>query len=126
MSTNSTDIKKKLFMERHYENACNISKTCKDIGIDRGTYYQWREKDKKFNKMCEEAEESLLDFTESMLMKNISQGKEISILFHLKTKAKQRGYIEKNEIDMINRVHLEIDPKKKEDILKTLEENGWT
>lgn len=97
MSSNSTKEKKDKFIELYPKNACNISKTCKEVNIDRQTYYNWIDADKEFNKRCKDEEEGLIDFTESMLMKNISDGKEISILFYLKTKGKGRGYIEQQD-----------------------------
>ena len=33
-----------------------------------------------------------------MLYKNIKDGRETSLIFYLKTKGKQRGYIEKQEL----------------------------
>lgn len=98
-STNSTSIKKKAFLKVFKSKACNISAACDSVPIDRTTYYLWMEKDKKFNSAVIALQESLLDFSESMLMKNIQSGKEASIFFHLKTKGKKRGYIERQEID---------------------------
>lgn len=38
------------------------------------------------------ANESLLDFAENMLFKNIKEGKEASIFYYLNNKGKSRGY----------------------------------
>lgn len=53
----------------------------------------------KLEKMLSEENEKMVDYTESKLFKNIDKGKEISILFHLKTKGKKRGYIESQKIE---------------------------
>ena len=97
--TNTTPNKKKKFLEIFKSKACNISISCDAVGINRSTYYEWMKKDKKFSSLIIEHQEGLLDFTESKLMQNISKGKEASIFFHLKTRGKKRGYIERQEIE---------------------------
>jgi hypothetical protein len=42
--------------------------------------------------------EETIDFAEAQLLKNIKDGKEPSLIFFLKTKAKHRGYVEKVEV----------------------------
>ena len=79
--------------------AGNVSMTCEALTINRSTFYEWKNKDKKFRKAVEDVEESLIDYVESRLMKNIDEGKETSAIFFLKTKGKSRGYIERTEIE---------------------------
>ena len=55
----------------------------------------------------DEINESLKDFAESKLMINISRGKEASIFFFLKCKAKDRGYIDRVDINHSGRLSLE-------------------
>tara|TARA_R110002050_G_scaffold81055_6_gene173256 strand:- start:499 stop:732 length:234 start_codon:yes stop_codon:yes gene_type:complete len=54
--------------------------------------------DKEFAKAVEEIKEAQVDYVEGQLIKNISKGKETSIIFYLKSKAKDRGYAEKLDI----------------------------
>ena len=49
-----------------------------------------------------EASETTIDFVESQLLKNINEGDTTSIIFFLKTKAKHRGYVERQEISGAN------------------------
>lgn len=80
------------------ENAlCNISTSCKKIGISRNCFYEWMKSDEIFKTEVEELQESMIDFGETMLYKNVRDGKETSIIFYLKTKGKDRGYIERVE-----------------------------
>jgi hypothetical protein len=96
------------FIQTYVKKACNISETCKVVDINRDTYYRWRKNDEEFRKACESAEESLIDFAETQLMNNIKYGKETSLIFFLKCKAKKRGYIDKQEIEHSGDVGLNI------------------
>ena len=90
-------IKNKLIVSTYEKKGCNISATCTALDIDRKTFYKWRELDKDLDESLKEVEESLIDFTESKLLEKISEGDMTAIIFHLKTKGKQRGYIERVE-----------------------------
>lgn len=91
--------KKALFLEEYKKKACNISATCTACDISRDWYYSNRKKDEKFNKALKNFEEELVDYAETQLYKNIKDGKETSLIFYLKCKAKDRGYVEKQEMD---------------------------
>lgn len=71
-----------------------ITSACKAVNISRKTFYQWMKDDKEFAERVRNMSELALDFTETALLKNIKEGKEASIIFYLKTKGKERGYIE--------------------------------
>ena len=86
----------------------NISATCKEVGISRETFYRWMREDKKFETKVSEVGEANIDFAESMLLKNIREGKETSLIFFLKTKGKNRGYIERTEHDVTINPFLEL------------------
>lgn len=75
-----------------------VGNSCKAVGVNRSTVHRWRKKDKKFDEMIFDIEEDILDFVESKHMSNINNGDVISIIFHLKTKGKNRGYIERQEV----------------------------
>ncbi len=84
--------KKRLFLERHPRNACNVSTTCKDLSISRFTFYNWRKGDKSFDKKCKEVEEIMIDRTESRLMECIDAHNIAAIIFFLCNKGKKRGW----------------------------------
>ena len=46
----------------------------------------------------QESKESMIDLAESKLFESITKGEAWAICFYLKTQAKQRGYIERQEI----------------------------
>ena len=76
------------------KKACNVSATCAALNISRTMWYKWRNKHPKLDELLKESEESLIDFAESKLMENINSGMETSLIFFLKTKGKNRGYVE--------------------------------
>lgn len=94
-----TSRKKEQFLEALKNNINNISKACDAIGINRGTYYLWKESDKEFAEKCREIEEQVIDYVEGSLMKQIREGDTTATIFFLKTKGKNRGYVEKVQLD---------------------------
>jgi len=102
-STESTAIKKKMgsaegkkgiFIKRYFEKTGNVSVLCKELNINRGTYYQWMKKDPVFKQAIEDEREGLIDFVESKAFNLINDKNPTMIIFFLKTQAKKRGYIE--------------------------------
>lgn len=90
-------IEDKEIIKVYEKKGCNVSATCTALNIDRTTFYNWRNKSKKLDDKLKEVEESLVDFTESKLLEKIAEGDMTAIIFHLKTKGKKRGYIERVE-----------------------------
>ena len=80
------------------QKGANISATCIALGISRNTLYSWRKASKKLDELMTDVEESLIDFSESKLMEQINNGNITAIIFHLKTKGKNRGYVERQEM----------------------------
>lgn len=78
----------------------NVSSACKKCNLTRMTFYNYYNNDEAFKHQVDEVNESLLDFAETALLKNIKEGKETSLIFYLKTKGKSRGYVEKTESDV--------------------------
>ena len=91
--------KKEKLLKALEETQGLIYHACKKAGnISRSTYYRYMKEDKEFAKAVEEIKEAQVDYVEGQLIKNISKGKETSIIFYLKSKAKDRGYAEKLDI----------------------------
>ena len=97
--TNDTMYKKVKFLEFFEMNYGIVAPTCKSVNIGRKTFYRWYEADEWFKEKVDEIKEMQIDFVEAALLKNIKNGKELSQIFFLKTKGKERGYIEKQEVD---------------------------
>lgn len=96
--SDKTDIKKREILEALEKSLGIVTTACKQVGINRDTYYEWLKKDKEFKKKVKDLENVALDFAESQLHKQIAKGNPLSTMFYLKCKAKKRGYIEQQEL----------------------------
>lgn len=85
----------------------NATEAAKAVGLHRSTPYDWRREDVAFAAEWDGINEGLKDFAESKLLLNISRGKEASIFFFLKCRAKDRGYIERMDINHSGKLSLE-------------------
>lgn len=75
----------------------NLSATATALGTSRQSLYTWRKEFPELEDRMKDIDESLIDFSESKLMEAIQDGNLTAIIFHLKTKGKSRGYIERME-----------------------------
>lgn len=84
---------KSLFLDLFLKTG-NITAACKNGRIGRQTFYDWMKNDLVFKRDFEDCEDALLDFAEGKLMNLIDEKNPTAIIFFLKTKGKERGYIE--------------------------------
>jgi hypothetical protein len=89
---------KKAMIEALEKSLGVVTTACKSVGIDRGSHYNWLKTDEDYKAEVESIEDIAIDFAESQLHKQIKDGNHTSTIFYLKTKAKKRGYIERQEI----------------------------
>jgi hypothetical protein len=76
-----------------------VTPACKAVGVSRQVHYNWLKEDAEYKAAVESTDDIAIDFAESNLHQQIKKGVPSSTIFYLKTKAKKRGYIEKQEID---------------------------
>ncbi len=85
MVKNKKTIKK---LVDELEKSGNVTVACSKADISYATYYRWRKEDREFVALTDEAvqigRENMTGFTESKLIKNISDGHERAIEFYLK------------------------------------------
>lgn len=74
-----------------------VTIACKKIGIDRNTHYNWINSDPHYKSAVESVNNVVLDFAETHLHKRIKDGSDSALIFLLKCKGKDRGYVEKTE-----------------------------
>lgn len=106
----NSDKKKELFLNNFEETFGNIFQTCKITDISRPTFYRWVNEDKDFREKIESYDSETLkfEFVENKLMSAINKGNITAIIFYLKCKGKEHGYIEKSEITNKNYSEIEI------------------
>ena len=101
--------KKELLLKCLKDTMGIIAQACEKAGIDRGTYYDWCNKDIEFKSKVDEINEMQIDFVESKLLQNTKKNDTTAIIFYLKTKGKKRGYSEKsNDDDENQNIHLTV------------------
>lgn len=100
-----------------------VTTACKTAGVGRSTFYKWLAEDEEFKKEVQDIENIALDFAESQLHKQISEGSTPATIFFLKTKGKARGYIERQEIETKISNDLDFSDLTNEDIKKLIDGN---
>lgn len=76
-----------------------ITTIAKRLGCSRRYVYNLMDKYSTFKDAIIDERELMKDFAENQLFTQISEGNMTAIIFYLKTQAKDRGYIEKSEIE---------------------------
>ncbi|MBC8399702.1 MAG: hypothetical protein H8E16_21800 [Flavobacteriales bacterium] len=98
MKTNKIVHTKKAIIEALEKSLGVVTTACKQVGIARSTFYEYLKNDKKFADNVKDIQDIALDFAESQLHKQIQSGNTSATIFYLKTKGKNRGYVERQEI----------------------------
>lgn len=113
------DNRKKEVLQELERQKGIVTAACNNTGVPRSTFYKWANEDEEFKAAVDEIQEVAIDYVESKLFEKIEgvqvttgktteEGEPITysvppsdtaIIFFLKTKAKKRGYVEKQEID---------------------------
>jgi len=98
MKTNKIQQKKKALLEALEKTLGIVTTACKIVSIDRSTFYKYVNEDEDFAKAVKDVDNVVLDFAESQLHQQIKDSNTASTIFYLKTKGKNRGYVERQEI----------------------------
>jgi len=86
-----------------------VTTAAESVGIGRTTHYLWMNNDSNYKKWVDSILDITLDFAENALFKEIRKGNTPAITFYLKTKGKNRGYIEKTEVEhSSNDFHIQV------------------
>ena len=89
--------RKQAFIDNLKKSGGVICVACECTGINRSTYYRWRESDKQFADDVDEVMDAQVDYVESKLMELINAHDTTATIFYLKTKGKKRGWTEKQQ-----------------------------
>lgn len=85
-----------------------VSVVADALGVDRSAVYKMRDRHPTVATALEEARERMTDKVESKLLERIENGDTTAIIFYLKTQAKQRGYVEKQEQEHSGGINIRI------------------
>ncbi len=91
-------LKKEQFIEALEKSMGIMSQAAKKIGVERTTPYRWMREDEEFKDRCDEVQNVVLDFAETKLFELVQEGHPSATIFLLKTRGKERGYVERQEI----------------------------
>lgn len=83
-----------------------VSDAAIQANMSRAIHYEWLKSDEEYAKSFDEIKDAQLDFAETQLMKGMKSGNPQLISFYLRTKGKQRGYMEEKamiEMDKVER-----------------------
>jgi len=90
----------KIIINALEENCSILVNTAQMIGCSRQQLKKWIDADIELTAGYNEGKERFKDLVEHQMLKNIKEGKEASLIFYAKTKMKDRGFIEKQELSM--------------------------
>jgi hypothetical protein len=102
------DTNKKMMLVALKESLGVVMPACEITGTSRTTHYIWMKEDPEYRRAVEECREMAIDFAESALHKQIKGGGVPSTIFYLKTIGKDRGYVERQELDVDGGLSLEV------------------
>lgn len=86
------------FIDAFQKSLALVASTCRKIGISIPTFYNWYNEDSAFAAKIDEIRELAKDAVESKIYKKIDEGDTTMIIFYAKTKMKERGYVERQEV----------------------------
>ena len=79
-----------------------VSVAARNLGCTDQTVRNYIERYAACKQAVTDAREAMIDYAEGKLYQNIQNNDTVSILFFLKSQAKQRGYVERTEVTGAN------------------------
>ena len=95
-----TDTLKKAMCDALKQSLGIVTTAIQKVGIHRSTHYDWYNNDQEYRKRVNEVSDVAHDFVESQLYNQIKDGNTTATIFYMKCKMRERGYIEKQEINL--------------------------
>ena len=86
-----------IFITALIKNNYHITNTCKEVGINNSIYYKWKN-DPAFVAVLEKLRDQEVDVIEDSFRDLIKERNPQAVIFGLKTRGKDRGYVERSEI----------------------------
>jgi hypothetical protein len=86
----------------------NLAAVGRELGCDRRAAHRFAKARPKLREICHERSESRKAFAESSLYRAVLEGNLKAVMFYLRMQARDRGYIERHEVEEVARTRLEI------------------
>jgi hypothetical protein len=110
-----TDTKKNVMIQSLESSLGVVSVACQKAELSRETHYKWYREDQDYKQRVDNVKNICLDFAESKLFEQIQDNNTTSTIFYLKTQGKNRGYVERQEVDLGTENHFRIEILERED-----------
>ena len=121
------EIRQEKFLKAYIAAGYNVSEACKKSGINRHSVLDWKKDDPEFANKMWEIEESIADFVETQMLKQIRHNNPAMIMWFLETKGKNRGYTRRFEMENNLKIELtteQIDAMVRAHTLATKDDTG--
>jgi hypothetical protein len=76
-----------------------VTAICRRLNVSRPTFYTLMKKSPTVRDALDNEREGMKDMAESSLMRQIQDGNTTATIFYLKTQARDRGYVERVQVD---------------------------
>lgn len=118
-----TKITKRRFAEAVKGSGGILQQIANKLQVNRSSVYNFIKKHPEYTKkLIFQAEEEIGDFAETALIQKIKEKDGSSIKWYLATKHKNRGYIERQEIEHTGKMSFEITEEEREKAKKRINE----
>lgn len=95
----STPLRKQAMLKAMQATFGVVKLAADQAGIDRTTHYVWMKEDADYAAAVHDLKEVKKDFIESKLLNLVQTGDTAATIFAAKTLLKDRGYVERQEIE---------------------------
>lgn len=90
-----------------------VAPACLVVRIHRSTHYNWLKNDPGYAEEVALINEICFDFVESKMLEKIKAGDTIMTIWYSKTKMKHRGFVERQEVEHIEKPAFIVKPEQK-------------
>lgn len=106
------EVKKQEFLESLEKHNGVLKYALEDCDLTRWMVGEWERKDSVFKGAMDDVREAAIDYVERQLFAHMKRGSTAAVIFYLKTKAKHRGYVERQEVSHEHLQVGQVDPGK--------------
>lgn len=90
----------KIILKALEDNCSILVNTAQALGCGRQQLKKWIDNDPELTEGYNIGKEKFKDLVEYQMLKNIREGKEATLIFYAKTRMRDRGFIEKQDMNM--------------------------